>query len=105
MQKATIIAEISGFKQRNKHLDRDNSETEEAHQTLIERGDVDTGDIGAHERIASLQILDSSKYIGSGIHSIGERVSGPLHVDPDDDVPIDSGRIINLNKELKKPTK
>jgi len=31
MQKATIIAEISGYKQRNKHLDQDNSEAEEAH--------------------------------------------------------------------------
>jgi len=65
---------------------------------------VDTGDIGAHDKVASLQILDS-KYVGSGTQSVGERVSGPLNVDPDDDVPIDSGRIINLNKELKRPTK
>jgi hypothetical protein len=57
MQRTTIIAEISGYKQRNYMLDNErHSSGSEEQDTIIERPDVDNmgSEIGAHARIQSL---------------------------------------------------
>jgi hypothetical protein len=98
MQTTTIIAEISGLKQRNYFIDNENhsSESDYKEKSLIERGDIENLEdrIGDHARIHSMQILDSSNYPSAKSRT---KLSGLINSSPDEQ-PLESGRLINLNQ-------
>ena len=52
-------------------------------------------ELGTHARIQSMQILDSSNHASN---KSGTRFSGAIQSSLEEEEPIDSGRIINLNK-------